>query len=206
MLKLFSIILLQWALTSQGFYFRTELDWEAEQKPQKAITKECLQYSKDLDCRFHYCLHERFPCNDDLRKGEAHAHCVKARELTKKLTDVGKIWINSITKCFAMKLTELYKRPSIDCSKVDAMILKIQKECYTANDFCNVGWKHRKELWYLFNEPIKTSKSRHYKMLWNNIAKISSECNTPSAEKLIPWVKAHFDASDDLATMWKKLH
>ncbi|XP_036369331.1 uncharacterized protein LOC118767949 [Octopus sinensis] len=164
MWKLFSIILLQWALTSQGFYFRTELDWEAEEKPQADVTKECLQYSKDLDCRFYECLEERFPCGHGVQKGQSRAHCVKINERANKLTEVGKIWINSITKCFVKEATKIYQRPSIDCKEANKIVLDIQQKCYTDNDFCNVGWKHRNDLWRIFSKPITTAKTQYYKM------------------------------------------
>uniref|UniRef100_A0A0L8GL32 Uncharacterized protein n=1 Tax=Octopus bimaculoides TaxID=37653 RepID=A0A0L8GL32_OCTBM len=128
------------------------------------ITDKCLQYSKDYDCRFYDCLNQRFPCGESSRKGKARAHCVKSKERAHKLTDVGKIWINNIIKCFVKEMTEVYKRPSLDCTKGNAMVMGIQQRCYTSNDFCNVGWEHRKELWNIFNEPITSSKSHFYKM------------------------------------------
>ncbi|CAI9741004.1 XP_036369325.1uncharacterized protein LOC118767948 [Octopus vulgaris] len=165
MLKLFSIILLQWALTSQGFYFRTELDWEAEEKPQAAVTKECLRYSKDLDCRFYDCLNQRFPCGETQEKNKSRAHCLKTKQNSVPVAEVGKIWMNSIIRCFIDDLTKIYQRPSLDCKEANKIVLDIQRKCYTDNDFCNVGWDHRKEMWQLFNEPITTAKTHYYKIL-----------------------------------------
>eukprot|EP00106_Octopus_bimaculoides_P012672 XP_014780114.1 PREDICTED: uncharacterized protein LOC106876188 [Octopus bimaculoides] len=128
------------------------------------ITDKCLQYSKDLDCRFYDCLHGRFPCGGPKKKNRPRAHCVRSKEKAHKLTDVGKIWINSIIKCFMKEVTLIYKRPSLDCNDVDTLILGTQHKCYTANDFCNVGWEHRRELWKIFSVPMSTSKSHYYKM------------------------------------------
>ncbi|CAI9734732.1 Hypothetical predicted protein [Octopus vulgaris] len=152
------------------------------------VTKECLLYTETLDCRFHNCLFERYPCGDDRRKAEAYAQCEKSRARANNLTESGKNWYYSITRCFVKKLINLYKRSSIVCPFIGIILMKTQKKCYIQNNFCTMGWTHREDLWYIFSEPLETAKSPHYRGMWKNIAKMARGCKTQEGEKFARWI------------------
>ncbi|XP_052832759.1 uncharacterized protein LOC128250814 [Octopus bimaculoides] len=188
MLKFSTTLLLSLVLETEAFYFNSELDPAVHQKGQTAVTKQCLRFSRNLDCRFYNCLNARFPCGaEHLPRNNPRVHCLKAKR-TYRLNDVGMIWIKSIMNCVVGQLTKIYRSQLVNCNIIRRNIFRIQKSCYTANDFCEVGWKHRAELWNMFKEPITRTKSDHYKRLWLNLGRISSKCNSKSSPALTRWI------------------
>ncbi|XP_014784336.1 uncharacterized protein LOC106879340 [Octopus bimaculoides] len=120
----------------------------------------------------------------------SYMHCEAAMEVSKTLTDIGKIWINSLVACFMKEMTELYKAETLDCNSVFGKAKNIQQHCYTSNDFCGVGWDNREALWKIFQRPMNETKSDYYMMLWKNLGMMSSKCTTKNAPELTSWINS----------------
>ncbi|XP_036369332.1 uncharacterized protein LOC118767950 [Octopus sinensis] len=191
MWRFLAVLLMSFVLAIKGFYFHTELNPDRVIKAKAEVTPECLKYSENIDCRFYECLDKRYPCHKEhMGMENPYKHCKEDVAVAKTLNDVGKIWMDSIIKCFMTKMAEIYKAETIDCTTVVDKVKDIQRHCYISNDFCGVGWDNRHVLWKMFERKVTETKQEYYIQLWKNLGMMSSKCTSENAPKLTAWINA----------------
>ncbi|XP_052832709.1 uncharacterized protein LOC128250800 [Octopus bimaculoides] len=129
--------------------------------------------------------------HDDLYREITHPEKARRKLAVKAgITTKENYWLKSIIDCFMFSLAPSYVSESLNCNLLKSRVLRIQRECYTQGNICEVGWKNREGLWHLYSYAM-TSLTQRYEWVWYNIAVIASNCTAPIGVELSKWINSH---------------